>query len=238
MKPTILFLYNSSLHAPQPWLDDGGYNCVSVDYDDTDHSKDRTQDSHKSHTRLNIDLGQPLAPQKINDALGALGLAMPSFILSFAPCTDMAVSGAAHFKTKGTRDPLFQIRATNDAKLVLAWDCPSIVENPVSVLATTWKKPTGYVHPYQFGHLLPSDDVHPEYPEYYPPQDRYNKKTGLWCSNGARMPLGIIGDNAPLGDANPCHLKLGGKSARTKYIRSLTPRGMAIAIYQANKMGA
>ena len=66
-------------------------------------------------------------------------------------------------------------------------------------------------------------------------QDRYNKKTGLWCSNGANMPLGITGDNAPLGDANPCHLKLGGKSARTKYIRSLTPRGMAIAIYQANK---
>jgi hypothetical protein len=30
------------------------------------------------------------------------------------------------------------------------------------------------------------------------------------------------------------HLKLGGKSARTKYIRSLTPRGLARAIYEAN----
>ncbi len=38
---------------------------------------------------------------------------------------------------------IFQHDATMLARLVLEWDCPSIVENPVSVLATTWKKPTG-----------------------------------------------------------------------------------------------
>lgn len=31
------------------------------------------------------------------------------------------------------------------------------------------------------------------------------------------------------------HLKLGGKSQRTKDIRSATPRGFAIAVYEANK---
>ena len=38
MKPTILFLFNSSGYAVKPWLDCGLYNCVSVDHDDTDHS--------------------------------------------------------------------------------------------------------------------------------------------------------------------------------------------------------
>jgi hypothetical protein len=33
---------------------------------------------------------------------------------------------------------------------------------------------------------------------------------------------------------NPAHQKLGGKSARTKYIRSLTPRGFSQAVFEAN----
>ena len=231
---TILFLFNSSRHAVQPWLDDGRYHCVSVDHSDTDHSDtERPQWTHPRHSRIDVDARRATADLRIDKALAGLMLPAPSFILSFAPCTDLAVSGAAHFARKRRKDPLFQHNATMLARLVLAWDCPSIVENPVSVLATTWKKPTGYVHPWNFSALLPRDDVHPEFPEYYPPQDRYNKKTGLWCSNGARMPV-VTDTDGPIGEVNPCHKMLGGKSARTKYIRSLTPRGMSRAIYLSN----
>lgn len=44
------------------------------------------------------------------------------------------------------------------------WDCGIervAIENPVGVLSTRWRKPTQYIHPYQFG-----DDA--------------SKKTGLW----------------------------------------------------------
>ena len=48
------------------------------------------------------------------------------------------------------------------------------------------------------------------------------------------MPHHYLIDKRPEGEVNPCHKMLGGKSARTKYIRSLTPRGMSRAIYLAN----
>ena len=57
MKPTVLFLFNSSSYAVQPWLDDGGFNVVSVDYDDTDHSEAH-REPQEGHTVLNVDLSR------------------------------------------------------------------------------------------------------------------------------------------------------------------------------------
>jgi len=230
LKPTVLFLFNSSSYAPQPWLDDGGYNVVSVDYDNTDHSG--TPRPTGGHTRLNLDLTAPDVVLQINSALTDLGFAQPSFILSFTPCTDMAVSGAAHFARKAAKVPNFQAKAVALARLVEQWPCPSIVENPVSILATRWKKPTGYVHPWMFAHQCPSG-AHPEFPDVIPASDMYPKKTGLWCQNGAKMPIQSSFVVPELAQFHG-HTNLGGKSARTKYIRSLTPRGLAAAIYQAN----
>jgi len=235
MKPTILFLFNSSSYAVAPWLDSGQFNCVSVDYDDTDHSgAHRTTQDHTGHYRLNISLESELSPLWVNTALDKLGLDKPSFVLSFAPCTDLAVSGAAHFERKLKANPYCQELAVRMARRVEFWPCPSIVENPVSILATQWKKPTGYVHPWQFSYLLPHDDKHPEFPGIFPAGDWYSKKTGLWCQRGAVMPKVDREDmKGPTGPF-PGHAQLGGKGARTKYIRSLTPRGMAQAIYNAN----
>ena len=237
MKPTILFLFNSSTYAVAPWLADGGYECVSIDYQSTDHSKaHRPLVEHPRHTRLNIDLSDSGAVETITECLNWHGLEQPSFILSFAPCTDLAVSGAAHFARKRSIDPLFQDKAVALCRLVEHWDCPSIVENPVSVLATMWKKPTGYVHPWQFSYLFDTlVGPHPEFPDVIPAYDWYNKKTGLWCQHGAAMPeIDWAAVKGPT-SVNPGWAQLGGKSARTKYIRSLTPRGMAKAIYLANK---
>ena len=60
MKPTILFLFNSSDYAPAPWIADGRFNVVSVDYDDTDHSG-TTRETTGNHVHLNIDLALPNA---------------------------------------------------------------------------------------------------------------------------------------------------------------------------------
>lgn len=231
MKPTILFLFNSSNYAPQPWIDDGRFSVVSVDYDDTDHSGAHKLDD--SHTRLNIDLSAPFALGNIKRALDTLGIALPSLVVSFAPCTDLAVSGAAHFERKRRENPRFQEDAIRAAKLASKFGCAYAVENPVSVLSTKWRKPDTCFHPYNYGGYLADDDKHPDFPEVYPPRDAYPKKTCLWTGNGFVIPQHktVTHQNG----ASPAHLKLGGKSARTKYIRSLTPRGLAQAIYEANR---
>ena len=187
MKPTVLFLFNSSSHAVQPWLDDGGFNVVSVDYDDTDHSGAHREPT-EGHTVLNMDLSQHDPVGLLHIMLASKGMAMPSLVCSFAPCTDLAVSGAAHFARKREANPQFQQDAVRMARLAEQFGCPYMVENPVSVLASIWRKPEMYWHPYDFAYLCPAGP-HPEFPDVLPPRDLYPKKTGLWAGNGFKLPL-------------------------------------------------
>jgi hypothetical protein len=64
MKPTVLFLFNSSSYAVAPWLDDGGFNVVSVDYDDTDHSE-ANRDEIMSQWGLTAQLEAPIIQTQI-----------------------------------------------------------------------------------------------------------------------------------------------------------------------------
>ena len=230
MRPTVIFLYNSSDYAPRPWIDDGRFNCVSVDFDSTDHSGAHTT-PQEGHTVLNIDLSLEGALEAVQGQLLALKMSMPSLVISFSPCTDLAVSGAAHFARKLEANPLCQIEAVRMARLAEKFGCPYMVENPVSVLATMWRKPDMYWHPWHFAGYCPTGP-HPEFPEVIPTRDRYNKKTCLWTGNGFVHPVPC--ELSPLADINPGHALLGGKSARTKYIRSLTPRGFSQAVFDCN----
>lgn len=233
MKPTVLFLFNHSHYAMLPWLQSERYNVVTVDYEDTDHSGHHLMQTHGyGFFRLNIDLSRDDAKQAVDNELDALGFRSPSIVISFTPCTDLAVSGAAHFERKRQADPEFQNKAVSMARLAEQWGVPYAVENPVSVLSTMWRKPDFTFHPCDFANYCP-EGPHPEFPDVIPAQDRYNKKTCLWTGNGFILPQksGL----PALDHDNPGHVKLGGKSARTKYIRSLTPRGLAQAIYNANK---
>ncbi len=161
----------------------------------------------------------------------------PDIIFAFPPCTDMAVSGAAWFKKKSAKDPFFQVNAVKTAKVAaylgeFVFSCPYMIENPVSVLATKWRKADHTFHPFEYGGYLPENDVHPAFPEYINPRDSYPKKTCLWTGGGFIMP-----DKLPVSVASGYsdqHSKLGGKSAKTKLIRSLTPRGFAKAVYLFN----
>lgn len=231
-KDTVVFLFNHSLHAMKPWLDSGTHNVVSVDFNETDHSNYHSVCGDPVNLyRLNIDLSLGNAKKAVESAVEGLGLKPASMVISFAPCTDLAVSGAAHFEKKRSIDPEFQHKAAKLAMLASTFGCAYAVENPVSVLSTLWRKPDLYWNPCDFAGYCPTG-AHPEFPDILPEQDRYNKKTCLWTGNGFVHPR--FKHKPPMQHMNPAHQKLGGKSARTKYIRSLTPRGFSQAVFEAN----
>lgn len=97
------------------------------------------------------------------------------------------------------------------------------------------------ISPNEYGGYLPAKDVHPEYPQYIVPRDAYRKQTCYWLLNGMKLakkkpvPLFDTGVKTKLGRAKNSKqfLKLGGKSEKTKTIRSLTPRSPFIALFKA-----
>lgn len=162
-----------------------------------------------------------------------------AFMSSFPVCTDMAVSGAKHFAAKAKADPLFQVKAARRA----AWcgrlgdmlGCSWYAENPVSVLSSLWRRPDYTFDPYEYGGYIPEDRAaHPRWPEYLPARDCYTKKTCIWAGRGFVMP-----DRRPIPLPDDYRgsliwAKLGGRSDKTKNIRSATPRGFARAVFEAN----
>jgi len=159
------------------------------------------------------------------------------FVFGFPPCTDLAVSGAAHFAKKARIDPAFQEKAIYLARAVeriaTAAGVPWALENPVSVMATKWRKPDYIFDPWHFGGYLPEDDKHPDYPAYIAKRDAYPKKTCLWASSNFKFP--IKNPVKPPNGYSMQHLMLGGKSEKTKRIRSASPRGFFRGLYEVYK---
>ena len=159
-----------------------------------------------------------------------------AIILSQPPCTDLAVSGAAHMAAKKLANPNYEAEAMDMVLLAKRiadeHGTPYAIENPVSRISTLWRKADFYFHPYEYGGYLPEDDIAPNY--VTPARDCYSKKTGQWTGNGfiepVRKPVSL-----PEGYTYSLHhLKLGGSSLRTKNLRSACPRGWAIALFEAN----
>lgn len=72
-------------------------------------------------------------------------------ILAFPPCTHLAVSGARWFEQK--RKDGRQQKAINFFMEFANADCSRIViENPVGIMSTVWRKPDQIIQPWQFGH--------------------------------------------------------------------------------------
>lgn len=165
-----------------------------------------------------------------------------AFVAGFPVCTQLAVSGTSRWAEKREKDPHFQAKA-----MELVHECrvigelsgaPYFFENPVSAISSIYRKPDYTFHPFEFGGYLPANDQHPLYPEYFPPQDAYGKKTCLWAGNGFIMPskrkVQIAEGQTDGQGQSKAHNKLGGKSDKTKNIRSATPRGFARAVFEAN----
>lgn len=72
-------------------------------------------------------------------------------IIAHPPCTDLAVSGAAHFARKRA-DGTQQKSIAFFMEFVHA-DCEKIaIENPISIMSTEYRKPDQIIQPYQYGH--------------------------------------------------------------------------------------
>jgi len=231
----VISLYDFTGEALKPWAEQG-YTCYAYDIQ---HEKDNPRkecfgkgaiwytycDLQKNSGTVHKTL---IEHHERHDVI---------FGMAFPVCTDMAVSGAAHFAKKAEANPLFQEQAVKHAidcaDLFDDLGCPYFVENPVSVLATKWRKSDYRFHPYEYGGYIPYGEAqHPLWPEYIAPQDAYPKKTCLWTGNGFVMPTKVSVELKK--GYSKQHLKLGGKSARTKNIRSATPRGFARAVMEAN----
>lgn len=235
MKQGVVWaLFNGSDIAVKPWAD-AGYLCFCFNAEGADHgSYAEVVEEHPNIQYIDYWI-DPWFPQE------TLGMyPAPDFILSFPPCTHLAVSGAAHFKKKLQKDPLIQVNAVKDTRIAETlgnmYNCPWHVENPVGVMSNMWRKPDYKFHPSEYGGYLPEDDQNPWFPDLIQPRDAYPKLTCGWLGNGF-----IIPEKRPVPqicDTNGYsfqHTKLGGKSPRTKMIRSLTPRGWALAVFEANE---
>lgn len=159
-----------------------------------------------------------------------LKYSVPEFGLLFAvPCTDYALSGSRHFEAKD-----FDGRTEQSQKLVqktkeiIDWFEKSgtllfwAIENPMSRIHTLnpWMgKPKLKFNPCDYAGFDPE-----------PEKSRYNKATWLW----GNFQIPETKKLEPLEKEYPGFKNLGGKSEKTKELRSITPMGFANAFYEAN----
>jgi hypothetical protein len=228
----VISLYDYTGEALRPWAE-AGYKCMAYDIQH-DNTKSETFDSGGSIVYAKADLHDKAT---LDHLLTVYRRKQVVFGMAFPVCTDLSVSGAAHYAKKRKANPNFQWEATRHAVrcsyLFEGLEIPYFIENPVSVLSTLWRKPNYRFHPYEYGGYIPDAEAeHPKWSDYIAPKDAYPKKTCLWTSGNFRMPIKL--PVKPEDGHSRQHLKLGGKSMKTKNIRSATPRGFAKAVWQAN----
>lgn len=240
LQSQVVSLYDYSGEAVRPWAE-AGYDCYCYDIQHVEETVEAVGQGriHYCHADLHdLTTHQAILERHVGHV--ALGIGFPV-------CDDLAVSGTRHWKKKFKKDPCFQEIAADHCKragelldqLCDAW----LVENPVGRLRKLWRKWDYIFHPCDYGGYLPEDDVHPSWPEYIPPRDAYEKKTCLWTGNGFTMPerrrvepirVTKVGKDGSTATGSPQWAHLGGKSQKTKNIRSASPRGFFRAVFIAN----
>jgi len=229
------FLFDYTGIMAKPWAD-AGYLCYCFD---GQHEPGVNKSSHENILNVGMWFNNEITGDYSCDDIDKIKQITGgdvSFVFGFPECTDLAVSGAAHFESKRDNNPFFQEEAMTLVYLTKllgeAYNCAWALENPISVISSMWRKPDYIFNPYEFGGYLPENDVHPIYPEYIKPRDAYPKKTCIWSGGGFVMPQqNPVSVDPGYSDQ---HKKLGGKSLKTKNIRSATPRGFSIAVFKFN----
>ena len=159
--------------------------------------------------RIDINDGNDVRDYKIDTALKVHG------ILAGPPCTHFAGSGARHWKTKGIQPLRDGLSIVDACVRIIHFYNPVwwVLENPVGRLRHYIGPPKMYFDPCDYG-------------------DAYTKKTCLW--GRFNKPI-----KTPVEPVRVCNQgswiqKLGGKSVRTKRLRSITPEGFSRAFFDAN----
>lgn len=232
-KGLIFSLFDGSGKAVKDWADNG-YKCICFNADGGDHGDYQSvRIQHENIEYVNVWIDERFYHRARLEEWG-----IPDFIMAFPPCTDLANSGSRHWAKKRLENPSFQDEAADTCRIAADiadyFGVPYMIENPVGKLSTLWRKPDYTFHPCDYAGYLPEDDKHPDFPDIIPARDRYFKKTCLWTGNGFVIPPRALILPKEEDKDNPGWAKTGGKSSRTKMIRSLTPRGFARAVFESN----
>lgn len=199
----VLALCNRTRNMIAPWLD-AGYEAVTVDMQEADR-----QEAGRAHLVRDV---TTLTAEWIIDLA-------PAMVFAFPPCTDLAVSGARHFRDKGLPRLINALRIVNACReLCEASGAPYMIENPVSTLSTYWRDADHTFDPADFA--LYAED---------PDSQAYVKKTCLWTGGGFIMPQRA--SVPPVLGSKMWRLP---PSADRADLRSETPKGFARAVFEAN----
>ena len=203
-KDVVISLFDDSGNLMQPWIE-AGYECYLYDITNP------VEGEHDGLVhRLYADLRQPLACP--------VDRARVAFVSCHPPCDHLAVSGARWFKGKGLRALSVSVEMfATAAEFCEEVGAPYMIENPVGVMSTYWRKPDYTYQPFHYTKL--------------DPKDNYLKRTCLWTGNGFCMPpkqqdetLGPPDDRIHKAPPSPTRA----------YFRSVTPQGFGKAVYAAN----
>lgn len=194
MKGIVLSLCDYTGNMVRPWLD-AGYECWIVDLQ---HPAGELRDGRL--VRVGADV-RDWFPPRLEYAIA----------FAFPPCTHMAVSGARWFRRKGLRALSESIDIFGACVRICEWTgAPWMVENPVSVIASHYRKPDFTFDPCDYG-------------------DPWTKKTCLWTGGGFNMPAKRRVE--PM--RGNWTLQFSPSPERANK-RSETPMGFAKAVFRAN----
>lgn len=252
MNKVVVSLYDFTGEAVRPWAE-AGYQCLCLDIQHPTGGGSIDPGDYYPETGgaiWKIHWDRSWLPEKTIDLIQSKARGPIVMGFAFPVCTDLAASGARHWQAKAARDPHFQrdaavyaIEASHILDMVTGnW----MVENPNGALSRLWRKPDHSFDPCDYGGYLPAGP-HPRWPDYIPEQDAYTKRTNLWVGNDFIMPdklpvepikIAFTKKDGTITYGSPQWAKLGGKSMKTKNIRSATPRGFARAVFVANHKSA
>jgi len=197
----VISLFDFSGKMVAPWAE-AGFTCYCVDLQ---HPLGETRDGNI--IRVGADIREwlpPYAPVRI--------------LFAFPPCTDVAVSGARWFKDKGLGGLIDALELFDAALRLAEWTgAPYLIENPVSVVSSCWRKPDYIFNPCDYGGY------------FDPPVDPYTKKTCLWTGNGFVMPK-----PHPVAAEHGSRMHRMEPSKERANTRSITPKGFAQAVFESN----
>jgi hypothetical protein len=207
----VVSMCDFTCNVARPWAD-AGFTCYCID---VQHPTGTTQDGNIFKVGASILDCVSLwlrAGEKIDFAFAA------------PPCTHTATSGARHFISKGPQKAAeaFELIARVDS-LCKWFRCPYAWEQPVAVTSTYCGKPDYTFDPCEYAAYLPD-----------PTANAYTKKTCLWTGGGFKMPEPKAVAPVKVCPQGSWLQRKGGSSLATKNARSATPKGFAVAMFQAN----
>lgn len=149
-------------------------------------------------------------------------------ILAAPPCTHFANSGAQYWAEKDADGRTDEMLGIVDAILHIIEECEPMfwaLENPMGRLPQLRPQLGDYwtFEPWWFAGYLD-----------YPTDECYTKRTCLWGDFNRNLMKKPVDPKSNLWADGNHIMKYGGKSERTKELRSITPTGFARAFFGAN----